>query len=242
MRIEEIKKQLWTIPNMITYFRIICIPFFIWCTVDKNTYINWGNYSFPIIGFIIMIVAATSDLFDGMIARKLNQVTAVGAALDPIADKLMHVSALLSLTVMGFVHWAFVVALMLKELLMIIGGSVLMKYSQPIKANFLGKVASALLSFGIFMTFFHEFFKDNVFYLDWIVIGISIVVMYFAFAGYLKQAIPIFKITLKALKEGKDPNDVFESQDSDFSNNDAIKNKEAKDKEEMRNDVKKGEH
>lgn len=215
MRKEEIRKQLWTIPNIITYFRIICVPFFIWFTVDKTTYINWGNYSYPIIGFIIIVVAATSDLFDGMIARKFNQSTAFGAALDPIADKLMHVSALLCLTIIGSVHWAFIVLLMLKELSMIIGGLVLVKYSQPIKANYVGKVASALLSLGVFMSFFHEFFKDKAFYADWIVIGIAIIITYVAFAGYLKQAIPVFKITLKALKEGKDPNDVFEKINQD---------------------------
>jgi cardiolipin synthase (CMP-forming) len=217
MRKEEIKKQLWTIPNIITYFRLFCIPFFIWCTVDRATYISWGDYSFPIIGMIIMVVAATSDLFDGMIARKFNQATAIGAALDPIADKLMHISALLSLTIIGFVHWGFVIALILKELLMIIGGIFLVKYSQPIKANYVGKVASALLSFGVFMSFFHEFFRDKAFYSDWIVIGISLIITYVAFAGYLKQAIPVFTIVLKALKEGKDPNDVFEARAKEMS-------------------------
>ena len=217
MRKEEIKKQLWTIPNIITYFRLLCIPFFIWLTVDRSTYISWGSNSYPIIGLIIMVIAATSDLFDGMIARRFNQATAIGAALDPIADKLMHVSALLSLTIIGFVHWGFVLALVLKELLMIIGGIFLVKYSQPIKANYVGKVASALLSFGVFMSFFHEFFRDKAFYADWIVIGISLIITYVAFVGYLMQAIPVFTIVIKSLKEGKDPNDVFEARAKETS-------------------------
>lgn len=209
MRVDEIKSQVLTIPNILTFLRILAIPFFMWLTIDKNRWISVGEYSFPIIGFIIMVVAAGTDLVDGYIARKYNQATALGAAIDPVADKLMHISILVSLIVIGFVHWAFLVLIFLKELLMIIGGLIVLKYAQPIKANMAGKVASATLSLGVFLSFFHSFFAEKVFYLDWIVIGVATIMTYYAFAGYIKQVIPVYKIVFKAFKEGKDPNEYF---------------------------------
>lgn len=215
MRKDEIKSQLWTIPNLITYFRIICVPFIIWCTIDRNTYVEMNFFGltkafFPLIGFIILIAAATTDLFDGFIARKFNQATALGAALDPIADKIMHVATLLSLVIIGSVHWGFLIAILLKEGLMVLGGALLVKYSQPMKANFTGKVASVILSVGICMSFFHQFFAEKVYYLDWIAIGLAVLVTYIAFVGYLKQAIPHYKVMVKAFKANVEPNDVFE--------------------------------
>lgn len=106
MKNEEIKSQIWTIPNLITFFRLLCVPFIMWCTLDKNTYMtfilpNMGDIAFPLWGLVILLVAAISDLFDGWIARKFNQTSDLGAALDPIADKLMHVATLLSLVIIG---------------------------------------------------------------------------------------------------------------------------------------------
>jgi cardiolipin synthase len=185
-----------------------------WCTLDKNTYITFnildlGEVGIPLIGLIILLVAATSDLFDGWIARKFNQTSDLGAALDPIADKLMHVTTLLSLVILGFVHWAFLVAILLKEALMILGGLFLLKYSTPIKANMTGKIASVVLSIGVCMSFFHPLFRAKVFYLDWIVIGVAVIITYVAFFGYLHQAIPHFKVMIASLKNKLDPNDVF---------------------------------
>lgn len=215
MKKEEIKSQILTIPNILTFIRILAVPFFMWLTIDKKMWVAAGEYSFPIIGFAIMLFAAATDVVDGHIARKYNQTTALGAAIDPVADKLMHVATLICLVVIGFVHWAFLVLIFLKELLMVIGGFVVLKYAQPIKANMAGKVASATLSLGVFLSFFHPIFAKYVFYLDWIVIGIATVMTYYAFAGYVKQVIPVYKIIFKAFKEGKDPNDYFSQPEED---------------------------
>ena len=57
----------------------------------------------------------------------------------------------------------------------------------------MGKVASATLSLAIIMSFFHPFWATKVFYLDWIVLGIGLVLTYMAFFNYLKQAVAIIK-------------------------------------------------
>lgn len=209
MKNSEIKAQLLTIPNLLTLIRFLSIPFYVWCIVDPKTYLTIGGYNFPLIGLLIMVFAASTDLFDGWIARKFNQGTALGAALDPFADKFMHISAILALTIMGFVHWAFIVLIAFKEIVMIVGGLFILRYGQPIKANYWGKVASFTLSIGVFMSFFHAFWAEKVFYLDWIIIGIATVLTYCALISYLKQALAIIKKVFEAKKLGIDPNDYF---------------------------------
>ena len=202
---KELLKQLWTIPNMLTLLRIIAVPFIMWCTLDPSTYIECGEYTFPIIGLVIMIAAASTDLVDGYIARRFNQGSQLGEMIDPLADKLMHCAAVLSLVIIGYVHWAFIVILLAKEATMVVGGIFMAGDSKNIKANYMGKVASATLSLAIVMSYFHAFWADKVFYLDWIVLGIGLVLTYIAFFNYLKQAIDIIKGILarkKAAKEG----------------------------------------
>ncbi len=202
---KELLKQLWTIPNMITLFRIIAVPFIIWTTVDSTTWIQVGNYTFPIIGLVILFVAASSDLVDGWFARKFNQGSQLGEIIDPFADKLMQCSAILSLVIINYVHWAFIVVLLTKEAVMILGGAFMAGDSKNIKANYMGKIASLVICIAVIMSYFHQFFADKVFYLDWIVLGIGLVLTYVAFFNYLKQAIGIIKNILakkKAVKEG----------------------------------------
>lgn len=87
------------IPNILTWLRIAAIPLFVavlyvdeaWLTVRQ------GN----IIATSIFIAAAVTDWFDGYLARKLNQSSAFGAFLDPVADKLMVAAALIVLVEMG---------------------------------------------------------------------------------------------------------------------------------------------
>ena len=76
------------IPNAITTFRIILIPVFI--AVFYMPY-SWA----PALAAFVFWFAAITDWFDGYLARKLNQQSALGAFIDPLADKLMVVSALL---------------------------------------------------------------------------------------------------------------------------------------------------
>ena len=83
---------MWTIPNQITLFRIILIPVFV---VVFYLPISWSHFG----AFAIFWVAAVSDALDGYLARKLNQSSAFGAFIDPVADKLMVAAALIMISV-----------------------------------------------------------------------------------------------------------------------------------------------
>lgn len=82
---------MWTVPNLITLFRVILIPVFV------GVYFldwRWAHEA----GAVIFWLAAITDWFDGYLARKLEQSTPFGAFLDPVADKLIVGAALLMIT------------------------------------------------------------------------------------------------------------------------------------------------
>ncbi len=78
---------MWTIPNQITLFRIILIPIFL---IIFYLPLSWSHFG----AFAVFWLASISDILDGYLARKLNQSSAFGAFIDPVADKLMVVVAL----------------------------------------------------------------------------------------------------------------------------------------------------
>lgn len=126
-----------TIPNWMCFVRIALIPVFTVMFI-KGMYIP---------AFIVMIVAALTDVFDGKIARKFNMVSNLGKMLDPIADKLSQMAIVIILIVkfwdgyLKYILFLFIV----KELLMIIGGAVLLsKGMRPVAAEVWGKVATVV--------------------------------------------------------------------------------------------------
>lgn len=131
-----------TIPNWLCFLRIALIPVF-------TTLFIKGSY---IPAFILMIVAAVTDLLDGKIARKYNMVSNLGKILDPIADKLSQIAIVIILIVkfwdgyLKYILFLFIV----KELLMVVGGVLLMaKGMRPVAAEMWGKVATTV--FYVFM-------------------------------------------------------------------------------------------
>ena len=82
------KKDLFTIPNLMGYFRILLIPVFCYFYIKKQAYLLAAG---------IVLISSLTDLFDGYIARRFNMVTELGKALDPVADKLTHAALALCL-------------------------------------------------------------------------------------------------------------------------------------------------
>ena len=76
------KNSIYLIPNLITYARLLSIPFIIIFYLSEI-------YILQLLAFIIFILASISDFLDGYLARKLNQTSILGKILDPIADKLL---------------------------------------------------------------------------------------------------------------------------------------------------------
>lgn len=142
------KKDLWTIPNIIGYVRILLIPVFcyVYLTADTTAdyYLACG----------IVLFSSFTDLFDGMIARKFNQVTELGKILDPVADKLTHAALALCLCVRYPFMRILVILMILKECYMAVMGAIMLKRGKMLDgAMFCGKVCTALLFSGLFLLF-----------------------------------------------------------------------------------------
>lgn len=82
------KDQIWTIPNILSFFRIALIPLIIYLYCVKNN---------PLGALIVIIISGISDVVDGFIARKFNMITDFGKMIDPVADKLTQITVLVCL-------------------------------------------------------------------------------------------------------------------------------------------------
>ena len=87
---QEKAPQIWNLPNALTLFRIFLVPFLVVVLLTK-----FEGREF--VGLGIFLLAAITDFFDGWLARRYNQMTRLGALLDPIADKLLMSAAFISL-------------------------------------------------------------------------------------------------------------------------------------------------
>ncbi|MGN0278796.1 MAG: CDP-diacylglycerol--glycerol-3-phosphate 3-phosphatidyltransferase [Lachnospiraceae bacterium] len=97
------------LPNKLTLFRVILIPFFVlFMLVDITAYDKW-------IALAIFIVASLTDLLDGKIARKYNLVTNFGKFMDPLADKLLVCSALICLVALAKIPAWIVIIIIARE-------------------------------------------------------------------------------------------------------------------------------
>ncbi len=218
----------WTVPNILVFFRILCVPVYMTLIILSSLPKHPDWYIYVALG--IMALAAFTDVIDGKIARRFkagtkigkhvvkhDQGTYVGQLIDPIADKVMHIGAMLALTIGGYLHWAFVVLIFIREITMVIGGSFFMN-KVNVQSNMLGKVASAIVSVGIILCFFHKLIVSylwDVYSLDWIIVTIGVVLNWTAALCYLLGALKDYR-KLKA--EGKFDADNTENQPQQADN------------------------
>ncbi len=105
MKAKDEKLPLWTLPNRLSIVRILFIPFIIIC-MEKG---------FPFPAFLLFIIAGITDGLDGFMARKLSMTTKFGLYLDPIADKLLVSSVLITLTYQHLVPLWVTIILVCRE-------------------------------------------------------------------------------------------------------------------------------
>jgi CDP-diacylglycerol--glycerol-3-phosphate 3-phosphatidyltransferase len=130
------------LPNLLTMARIVAIPFFVWL-LDSPT---------PVRGFwasLVFTAAAFTDMLDGYLARKLGVVSVLGKFLDPLADKLIVMAALVWMVPMGRIPAWAVVLLLARELSVMGLRSVAASEGVVISAGQEGKTKTALQMIGI---------------------------------------------------------------------------------------------
>jgi cardiolipin synthase len=132
-----------TVPNQLTFLRFIFLPFFVIC-IWYNRY-DWG------LG--VLIAAAVTDLLDGVLARRLNQKTELGAYLDPIADKLLLSSSFLLLALKHKVAWWLTILVLARDgLILITAAAILLVVGyRPFPPSLYGKFTTGAQIVFIFL-------------------------------------------------------------------------------------------
>lgn len=184
------KKDLFTIPNLIGYLRILLIPVFCWLYLTAES----GRDYWIATG--VLLFSSFTDLFDGMIARKFNQVTELGKLLDPVADKLTHAAVAICLAVRYPLMWALIALMALKEGYMGIMGLKMLRLGRKLDgAMWFGKICTATLFTGLFLLLL---FYD----LPQVAVNVVICVMMGVMLATLCLYIPVFR---KMKEEAKQP-------------------------------------
>ena len=130
---HEIQSQIWNLPNSLTLFRIFLVPFLV---VVLLTNFRGREY----VGLGIFLLAAITDFLDGFFARRFNQMTRLGALLDPIADKLLMSSAFISLVELGIAKAWMIVIIIGREFAVSGLRSIAAQQGVTIAASSLGKL------------------------------------------------------------------------------------------------------
>ena len=138
---EHIKQdQIINIPNALTVVRILLLPVVVWRFII-------GDATGALIAYL---AAMLTDALDGIIARKFNQITALGKLLDPLADKLSLVTLLGLFVSDGQIPLWVLAIILVKEVTMVIGGGVALKRGVALP---IGKVTTVVFVLSIIARF-----------------------------------------------------------------------------------------
>ncbi len=125
-----------TVPNQLTFLRLGFLPFFI-------ISIHYRRYD---IALAVLIIAALTDGLDGLLARSLNQKTALGAYLDPIADKLLLSSSFVVLALNRKISWWLAILVLSRDVLLLTSAAVILVVAgyRLFQPSIYGKLTTAL--------------------------------------------------------------------------------------------------
>ncbi len=174
------------VPNLITSIRFFLVPIFI--AVFYSSSENHLLYS-----TLIFALAGITDMLDGYVARKYDLITKLGTALDPLADKLMQLTVLITFASKGYIPLWAIVIMGVKEVLMIIGALILYigKTKVAISANIFGKLSTVIFYVTIFTIAFIT--KSASHPVSLILIVATVVITVIAFINYFIQFLKIKK-------------------------------------------------
>lgn len=134
-----LSKQLFSIPNILGYFRIILIPIIMWNYFHAQTD---SDYYFVA---LLVVISGLTDALDGQIARRFHMVTPLGKALDPIADKLTQGALAVCLMTKYPLMIVLFALFLIKEGFMGITGLLFLRRGEVYGALWFGKICTVVL-------------------------------------------------------------------------------------------------
>jgi cardiolipin synthase len=178
----QISRDIATIPNALSASRIIGVPIFFWLIVGPKR---------DDLALYILVISAFTDWLDGYLARKLNQFSRLGELLDPLADRLYVVAALIALYLRNLIPLWVVVALLSRDILMSLVLIYLKRFGiTGIPVHFVGKAATMNLLYAlplILLGNFQNVYGEVAHVFGWAFLFWGITMYWYAAFLYLRQ-------------------------------------------------------
>ena len=174
------KGRIWTVPNQITLLRFGFLPFFL-------VFVLYNEYRWAL---GVLVFVALTDAIDGFLARRLHQKSALGAYLDPIADKLLLSSSFIVLAMGKKIAWWLTVMVISRDFLLLVVAAVIIVVQgyRPFPPSVLGKATTFFeIALVFFVVYAAAFPNDRapalIHYLSYIVVVLVVVSgFHYAFA------------------------------------------------------------
>ncbi len=180
------RQKVWTIPNLITIFRILLTPVFVFAYLGYNFYL----------ALFLFMVAGFTDALDGFLARILNQRSELGAMLDPLADKILIATSFLCLSTQGIISGWLAILVISRDIVIVVGlfllkflGINVNKKIKPLLVSKLTTTLQLLFIFLILFSFVFDFkFSDIQPEMEWVIVVFTL----FSGIFYLRQGFQMF--------------------------------------------------
>ena len=178
MLIKDWKKEILTIPNLLSLFRLLLIP------VYMVIYLNAKQASDFYIAGGILAVSCLTDAIDGKIARHFNMISTVGKILDPLADKATQFTLIVCLAVRHPILWVLICLFVVKEGFQLIAGCLTLRKGKMLKGALLsGKICTTILFVSLIVLVLMPDLSTGIVYT---ITAIDCVAMLVSFIGYAR--------------------------------------------------------
>ena len=138
--IKDWKKEILTIPNLLSLFRLLLVP------VYMTIYLNASQPRDYVTAAVILAISCMTDMVDGKIARRFNMITTFGKFLDPVADKVTQFTLIVCLSVKYPILWNLVVLFVIKESFQFIAGLITFRKGRMLTGALItGKICTTVL-------------------------------------------------------------------------------------------------
>lgn len=171
--------KIFNASNSLSFFRLLLV---IPAWFAFNDFTQYARYSVAAIG----VIACVTDILDGYLARKLNQITEFGKVIDPLADKVLIVFVVLNLFLLGEISDYYFYMIVTRDVLILIGGLIVAKkIGKVLPSDYLGKATVLSIAFFLLMILL-SVDKQSMLYL--ILYYLSMVLIIASFTNYIMKA------------------------------------------------------
>ena len=178
MLVKNWKKEIWTIPNLLSLFRIVLIPVYL------HIYLNADSPDDYTAAAVVLAVSCMTDMVDGKIARKFNMISNLGKVLDPLADKLTQLALMICLSVRHKALRYLLVIFLIKEFFQFFAMLGALRHGKALDGALMsGKVSTTVLFTSLILMVLFPGLSEQT---TNIITGICLVFLMIAFADYVR--------------------------------------------------------